>query len=143
MFVTLIFFCCCLPVHSLIDESDAFYYYNQGLHFQYTMHDMEQALKAYNMADQVMTDVSMSLFDYSGMYNDLGVLWLSNGDINNAEISFVKALQISSTNTADLTNLAGVKHSLGDLDTSNALYQLAVNQPDATAELLFNYGNFL
>jgi tetratricopeptide (TPR) repeat protein len=124
-------------------EETAYIFFQEGRHYQYTLNDHENALVAYENADAIMPNLHEVLFDFSGMYNDLGVLSMSLRSLESAELAFAKALMIAPKHIAALSNLAGIKYTMGDLDEANRLYDIAVNLPDASSELLYNYGVFL
>ena len=124
-------------------EQDAHSMYLLGRDFQYTRYDYANALLAYEKADAIMTNDDKANFDFCGMYNDMGVLALNIGDLQLAENAFIKALHIAPDFIPALSNLASIKHSLGDIETAMKLYEIAVELPNRSPEVVYNFGAFL
>lgn len=128
---------------ALAGSGNSYHYFQEGRHYQYTLNDYEKALASYEKADAIMPCDDNAVHDFSGMYNDMGVLSMSQRSWESAEIAFIKALNINPHLIAALSNLAEIKYAKGDIDEASRLYSTAANLPDVSAELLFNYGIYL
>lgn len=134
-----------------LSYNNIIYLYNQGKYFQYTLNNENKAIYYYNQIIQLIEEKeekednqdNIKEFDYSGMYNDLGILKERRNDYIGAEIAYKKAIYYSPNFLSALCNLAHIKILKGEIVEAKKLYLKAINSSNVTPEILYNYALFL
>ena len=126
-------------------HTQAYSFYQQGIHYQYTIGDDTSALISYQQADQILSleDDDTLLPYYYGMYNDMGVLYTTMGQVTHAQNAFEQVLKHDPYHINTISNFAHLKSLMGDLTGAQELYERGSKVPNVSREFLHNYGVML
>lgn len=116
----------------------AYNYYLKGAEAMHKLQNHKAALDFFILADKHMSPNEK--FDYSGMYNDLGILYAEVGNVAMASNSFERALSLNPFFLPALGNHASLKTKLGDFEGAEKIYQQAIMLPNVSPEIFHNYG---
>ncbi len=80
--------------------------------------------------------------DYSLMYNDLGIIYLSRFQYEEARQAFIRSVYENQYYLPGIVNLASIYQKLGNNEVAEALFEYTSTLPDLPAEYYHNYATF-
>ena len=123
-----------------VKDSASYALYQKGIHLHYEVNDLVGAFEAYQLSDQAMTKWDLQHIDFTGMYNDLGVLLYNMREYEAAQIAYEKVLAQNPNHFNALANLAALKAVLGDIMGADLLYERGSQLHQVPIEFMHNYG---
>jgi tetratricopeptide (TPR) repeat protein len=100
----------------------------------------EKALEFYELADTNMLENDK--FDYSHMYNDLGLLYSGKNDLTNAVQAFKKGVSRNPNFIPVVGNLANTLALIRDDKGAIEVYEYAMRSKNTAPEVIHNYAVF-
>lgn len=129
----------CVATTSETAKSISYALYQKGIHYQYEVKDIQAAMSMYQEADRSITSWDKDHLDFSGMYNDLGVLYYNFREYDLAQKAYERVLTQHPQHVNAIANLASLKASLGDIEGADALYLRGSQLENVPLTFMHNY----
>jgi tetratricopeptide (TPR) repeat protein len=133
----------------------ALYHFNYGNYYHYSSHCYTENIPQFECLSLALghfleshrlvssSKASNHPFNYEGVLNDIGAIYLRLGQVEEAANILDYLLTINPNHVNGLGNLASIQKSLGNYEHSRSLFEKVVKLDSENAQNFYNYGILL